>query len=296
MIPGRAIPGGLAAVLAGHIHRHQILTRDLAGRRLASPVLYPGSTERTSYAERTETKGYLRLRVAPGRGGGRDTGGHVAGWRFVPLPTPPLPQRHDEILPASPSVLRVDLDGKSVVASVRDLIAPPDDVPRPASALAVARAEIGTAVHRDWRAEMEGAQEGFRAEASVALSHEVDGFDTTLRGRADGVWPDADGSLVVAEVKSIGANAAGLRRLGPADLADARLQVRLYALCLARLHPDATLRPRLVLVSVVDGTRRDVDVPFDASSVLTSFRDPGAPPRRRRTRGPAPCRNARRAG
>lgn len=103
VIPGRAIPGGLAAVLAGHIHRHQILTRDLAGRRLASPVLYPGSTERTSYAERTETKGYLRLRVAPGRGGGRDTGGHVAGWRFVPLPTPPLPQRHDEILPASPS-------------------------------------------------------------------------------------------------------------------------------------------------------------------------------------------------
>lgn len=93
VIPGKAIPGGFAAVLAGHIHRHQVLTRDLAGRRLASPVLYPGSTERTSYAEQGETKGYLLLRAAPGRGGGR-----IAGWRFVPLPTPPLPPRFEETL------------------------------------------------------------------------------------------------------------------------------------------------------------------------------------------------------
>jgi len=85
VVRGRDIPGGFAAVLAGHIHRAQVLTTDLAGRRLAAPVLYPGSIERTSFAERSEDKGYLRLRVRPGPGGGR-----LAGWRFEPLPARPM--------------------------------------------------------------------------------------------------------------------------------------------------------------------------------------------------------------
>ena len=42
IIRGRDIPAGLAAVLCGHIHRSQVLTRDLAGKRLAAPVLLPG--------------------------------------------------------------------------------------------------------------------------------------------------------------------------------------------------------------------------------------------------------------
>lgn len=72
VVPGRAIPAGFAAVLAGHIHRRQTLTRDLAGRPLAAPVLYPGSTERTSFAERDETKGFLMLAIEPDPGcGGR---------------------------------------------------------------------------------------------------------------------------------------------------------------------------------------------------------------------------------
>jgi DNA repair protein SbcD/Mre11 len=52
VIPGRAIPVGFAAVLAGHIHRHQVLRRDLQRRAFAAPVFYPGSTEPTSSAER----------------------------------------------------------------------------------------------------------------------------------------------------------------------------------------------------------------------------------------------------
>src|SRR5262249_28418537 len=38
VIPGRAIASGFAAVLSGHIHRHQVLP-------LAAPVFYPGATE-----------------------------------------------------------------------------------------------------------------------------------------------------------------------------------------------------------------------------------------------------------
>ena len=81
VIPGDAIPSGFAAVLAGHIHRHQVMTADLRGRALAAPVFYPGATERTSAAERHETKGYVIVEVAAdGRAGGR-----ISGWSFNPL-------------------------------------------------------------------------------------------------------------------------------------------------------------------------------------------------------------------
>jgi DNA repair exonuclease SbcCD nuclease subunit len=85
VVPGAAIPHGFAAVLSGHIHRAQALDRDLEGRPLAAPVLYPGSIERTAFAERGETKGYALLRVEGGPGGG-----HVVARRFVPLPARPM--------------------------------------------------------------------------------------------------------------------------------------------------------------------------------------------------------------
>jgi DNA repair exonuclease SbcCD nuclease subunit len=70
------VPRAFAAVLSGHIHRWQVLVDPPA-----PPVLYPGSVERTSFAERLEEKGYLRLRL--------DRDG-LADWRFVPLPTRPM--------------------------------------------------------------------------------------------------------------------------------------------------------------------------------------------------------------
>jgi len=86
VIRGRDLPHGFAAVLAGHIHRHQVLTHDLAGRPLAAPVLYPGAVERTSFAERDETKGFLTLQLEPDAG----CGGRLAGWRFHSLPARPM--------------------------------------------------------------------------------------------------------------------------------------------------------------------------------------------------------------
>lgn len=80
---------GVCAVLSGHIHRHQVLERDLQGRPLGVPVLYAGSVDRTSVAEVDEVKGYLLVTLAPAPNGGR-----VTGWRFVPLPTRPM-IRHD---------------------------------------------------------------------------------------------------------------------------------------------------------------------------------------------------------
>lgn len=85
IVPGAALPSNVAAVLAGHIHRHQVLTADLRGRPLPAPVLYPGSVERTSAAERDEAKGYLQLTLTPDPA----TGGRLVGWSFAPLPTRP---------------------------------------------------------------------------------------------------------------------------------------------------------------------------------------------------------------
>jgi DNA repair exonuclease SbcCD nuclease subunit len=80
VVRGSQIPGGFEAVLSGHIHRAQRLARDLSGQPLAAPVLYPGSIERTSRAERNERKGYLRLEL--------DAGTPRAS--FVELPARPM--------------------------------------------------------------------------------------------------------------------------------------------------------------------------------------------------------------
>ena len=80
VIRGVDIPGEFAAVLCGHIHRAQILRSGLNGHALAAPVIYPGSIERTSVAERHEEKGYylLTFRDNDSEGGSlcdRDAGG-----------------------------------------------------------------------------------------------------------------------------------------------------------------------------------------------------------------------------
>jgi len=81
------IPAGIAAVLSGHIHRFQVLTQDLRGHALPTPIFYPGSIERTSFAEKNEKKGYLILEFeSDGSEGG------LKKWEFVKLPVRPMIQ------------------------------------------------------------------------------------------------------------------------------------------------------------------------------------------------------------
>lgn len=84
VVAARSLPHGLALVLSGHVHRHQRLDRDLRGAPLRAPVLYPGSTERTSFQERLETKGHLTFSLAP------EGGGRLEDAVFHPLPTRPM--------------------------------------------------------------------------------------------------------------------------------------------------------------------------------------------------------------
>ncbi len=55
------IPGAFDAVLAGHIHRRQILNGKVGAKGGTVPVIYSGSTERTSFAEKNEEKGFFEL-------------------------------------------------------------------------------------------------------------------------------------------------------------------------------------------------------------------------------------------
>ena len=82
------IPPGFSAVLAGHIHRFQVLTQDLKGRTLTAPVFYPGSIERTSFAEKNERKGYLILEFETEK----PAAGVLKRWTFHELPARPMVQ------------------------------------------------------------------------------------------------------------------------------------------------------------------------------------------------------------
>ena len=88
VIKASDIPADFSAVLSGHIHRFQVLAKDLKGKALHAPIFYPGSIERTSFAEKNEKKGYLILEFE------KDglKGGRLRQWRFHELPARPMIQ------------------------------------------------------------------------------------------------------------------------------------------------------------------------------------------------------------
>ena len=86
VIRGSDLPNSFCAALSGHIHRAQTLRYDLKGQKLPVPVLYPGSVERTAFAEQKEKKGYLIVTLSTGE----KPGGQLDKITFHPLPTRPM--------------------------------------------------------------------------------------------------------------------------------------------------------------------------------------------------------------
>jgi DNA repair exonuclease SbcCD nuclease subunit len=86
VIQAKSIPEDFLAVLSGHIHRWQVLTKNLAGQPLASPVFYSGAIERTSFVERAEKKGYFLIEV----GYFKNDVVPAIHWSFIELPTRPM--------------------------------------------------------------------------------------------------------------------------------------------------------------------------------------------------------------
>jgi DNA repair exonuclease SbcCD nuclease subunit len=108
VVRGRDIPPGFSAVLSGHIHRAQTLTHDLAGRPLAAPVIYPGSVERTSFAERGEDKVYVILSIGLS---GRNRG-LLLEVSYVALPARPMVSLVVKPADADINLLRAQIGGE----------------------------------------------------------------------------------------------------------------------------------------------------------------------------------------
>ena len=103
VIQRQDLPGDAAAVLCGHIHRQQVLGAPADSRAEYPPVIYPGSTERTSFAERDESKGFYEIEFAETKGSWR-----IRRLKFIELPTRPMED--------------LQLDGKVTPESLGDFI------------------------------------------------------------------------------------------------------------------------------------------------------------------------------
>ena len=134
-IPGEWIPREFSAVLSGHIHRAQTLDRTLDGRDLAAPIIYPGSIERASFAERFEDKFYVSITVYLDEGETRqEIEYHKLPARpMVKLEIPVEDRTPDQVkllirerlaLIKPDAVVRVDLTGQTRERTLEGLTAP----------------------------------------------------------------------------------------------------------------------------------------------------------------------------
>jgi len=73
IIPISDIPENYDLVLSGHIHRSQILWT----KNHKTPIIYPGSIERTSFAEKEEEKGFYLIEINENA---------VSDYQFITLP------------------------------------------------------------------------------------------------------------------------------------------------------------------------------------------------------------------
>lgn len=76
VIPINDLPDDYDLILSGHIHRAQILRT-----KTDKPIIYPGSTERTAFAEMDEEKGFYEINISDK---------HDIKYKFIPLKTRPM--------------------------------------------------------------------------------------------------------------------------------------------------------------------------------------------------------------
>jgi DNA repair exonuclease SbcCD nuclease subunit len=130
------------------------LTRDLRGRPLAAPVLYPGSIEKTSFAETGEGKGFLLLDMSPDQ----------VRWSFMELPSRPMVTRD----------LKADDGTRSIAVKLGRMVAE-----SPADAILRIRV-TGTPDPSTWRA-LSAAK--IRAISPSTMTVEVRAGDGSVFGR-----------------------------------------------------------------------------------------------------------------
>ena len=169
VIRTRDLPPEFTAVLSGHIHRHQVLITDLANRPLRVPVLYPGSVERTSFAEMDEEKGFMMVWLGAGERGSNPR------WEFRRLPVRPM-IRH---------ALAADgLSATSLDSAVRSMV-------RAAPSDAVLSIRVsGPLADAHWRVLSPARLREFVPETMNLEIGPVEGFSRRVSDRESGVTRD----------------------------------------------------------------------------------------------------------
>ena len=159
---------------------------------------------------------------------------------------------------------RFDPSSRTLSLSVRDLV----DAGLPSGHLVLdapqssrARAAAGQAAHRAFQDERSTQDAAFEAEVQLKHAFVVGGWTVELTGRVDGLL-DLGGHVLVEEVKATALDVRALRRTRVEDWPAFTSQLEAY---LWMLDKARGVRPlgRLVLVSLLDGSRHDLPVPYD---------------------------------
>lgn len=169
--------------------------------------------------------------------------------------------------------IRFDDASRSLELSVLDLVeagAPRGDLVLETAWSARARLAAGREVHEDWQEDRGAADDRFRAEVRVRRQLVVGGWTAVVHGRVDGL-SEEEGRPVVEEVKSTTLDAGRLLPTTRADWPQYVAQLELYLWMVAETRADPL--GRLVLVSLLDGARHVLGVPFDAAAVDRHVRE-----------------------
>jgi len=169
--------------------------------------------------------------------------------------------------------LRFDDANRTLELSVRDLVeagAPTGDLVLQTVLSAQARMAAGREVHVDWQADR-GQQDGtFAAEVRLRRQIAVGDWTVVLHGRVDGLSEDG-GVPVVEEVKSTALDAHRLFATTAKDWPAYVAQLEAYLWMIAE-ERRTTPHGRLVLVSLLDGSRHALGVSHDHAAVGGAIR------------------------
>ncbi len=159
---------------------------------------------------------------------------------------------------------RFDAETRTLSLSVRDLVAsglPSGHLVLDAPQSSTARALAGQRAHQAVQADRQGADPAYEAEAAIVHTFVHGRWTVVLQGRVDGML-DLGGHVLVEEIKATALDERSLRATHAEHWPAWTAQLEAYLWMLARAKGVRPLG-RLVLVSLLDGARHDLPVPFD---------------------------------
>ena len=163
--------------------------------------------------------------------------------------------------------LRFDDDNRGLALSVRDLVhaRPLRGHLRESLGGSAARMAAGRDAHTAWQDQREAGDREFRREVSVSVRVVVRDWECHIRGRLDGLTRKGD-VWVVEEVKSTLSDPSWLAQAEVASFGDWAEQAGLYA-WLLEASGKRPVEARLVVISLVSGEERTLEVPLDLPSL-----------------------------